>query len=217
MVLPDDQGDLHIPHYINLFGGTVFLEPLGRFEKRLRKAFAATAGRHDDPAIPTRSRPTRRWQAAARLIHESGHNRLPVVEDGTPRRRGHAPGRAGRPRRVTEPERALARIDLGAIERNCATCARCWRRHALCAVVKADAYGHGALEAAGPRWRAARPGWRWPPPREAAELRGRGRSARDPRDGRAHARGAADGHRGGRGRRGVDAARSRAAGRRACT
>ena len=28
LVLPDDQGDLHIPHYINLFGGTVFLEPL---------------------------------------------------------------------------------------------------------------------------------------------------------------------------------------------
>jgi len=43
LILPDDQGDLHIPHYINLFGGTVFLEPLGRFEKRLRKAFASTA------------------------------------------------------------------------------------------------------------------------------------------------------------------------------
>jgi CBS domain-containing protein len=25
LVLPDDEGDLHIPHYINLFGGTVFL------------------------------------------------------------------------------------------------------------------------------------------------------------------------------------------------
>ena len=24
MVLPDDQGDLHIPHYVNLFGGTIF-------------------------------------------------------------------------------------------------------------------------------------------------------------------------------------------------
>ena len=47
--LPDDEGDLHIPHYINLFGGTVFLEPLSRFGDRLRKAFAANAGRHDDP------------------------------------------------------------------------------------------------------------------------------------------------------------------------
>ena len=25
LVLPDQDGDLHIPHYINLFGGTVFL------------------------------------------------------------------------------------------------------------------------------------------------------------------------------------------------
>ena len=32
LVLPDDQGDLHLPHYINLFGGTVFLEPLSRYE-----------------------------------------------------------------------------------------------------------------------------------------------------------------------------------------
>src|SRR5215218_11338882 len=43
LVLPDDEGDLHIPHYIELFGGTVFLEPLSRFEERLRKAFASTA------------------------------------------------------------------------------------------------------------------------------------------------------------------------------
>jgi len=27
LVLPDDEGDLHLPHYINLFGGTVFVEP----------------------------------------------------------------------------------------------------------------------------------------------------------------------------------------------
>jgi CBS domain-containing protein len=79
MVLPDDQGDLHIPHYINLFGGTVFLEPLGRFEKRLHKAFASTASdlmtRDPDTVGPDTS-----VRDAARLIHESGHNRLPVVE-----------------------------------------------------------------------------------------------------------------------------------------
>jgi CBS domain len=43
LVLPDSEGDLHLPHYINLFGGTVFLEPLSRFEGRLRKAFASSA------------------------------------------------------------------------------------------------------------------------------------------------------------------------------
>ncbi len=81
LVLPDDQGDLHLPHYINLFGGTVFLEPLGRFEGRLRKAFASTAAdmmtRRPDTVSPDTSA-----KDAARLVHESGHNRLPVVEDG---------------------------------------------------------------------------------------------------------------------------------------
>jgi CBS domain-containing protein len=81
LVLPDDRGDLHIPHYINLFGGTVFLEPLGRFEGRLRKAFASKASdmmtRRPDTVAPDTT-----VQEAARLIHQSGHNRLPVIEDG---------------------------------------------------------------------------------------------------------------------------------------
>jgi CBS domain-containing protein len=80
LVLPDDQGDLHIPHYVNLFGGTVFLEPLGRFEKRLRKAFASTAS-DMMTADPDTVGPDATVQEAARLIHESGHNRLPVVDD----------------------------------------------------------------------------------------------------------------------------------------
>ena len=81
MVLPDDEGDLHIPHYVNLFGGTVFLEPLGRFEKRLRKAFASTAGdmMSGDPVTVA---PDTSVREAGRIIHEAGHNRLPVVEDG---------------------------------------------------------------------------------------------------------------------------------------
>jgi CBS domain-containing protein len=81
LVLPDDNGDLHIPHYVNLFGGTVFLEPLSRFEGRLRKAFAASAAdmmtRDPDTVDPDTS-----VRDAARLIHDTGHNRLPVVEDG---------------------------------------------------------------------------------------------------------------------------------------
>jgi alanine racemase len=43
------------------------------------------------------------------------------------------------------PLRAEARIDAGAIERNCARLAAL---APLCAVVKADGYGHGAIEAA---------------------------------------------------------------------
>src|SRR5919107_4194363 len=50
--------------------------------------------------------------------------------------------------------RALARVDLGAIERNCARLATVAAPAALCAVVKANGYGHGAVPAA----RAARAG-----------------------------------------------------------
>jgi alanine racemase len=41
---------------------------------------------------------------------------------------------------VSAPERALARIDLGAVERNCTRLPK-----PLCAVVKADGYGHGPV------------------------------------------------------------------------
>lgn len=81
LVLPDEGGDLHLPHYINVFGGTVFLEPLKHFEHRLRKAFASTAAdmMTEDPATVT---PDTSVAEAARIIHDSGHNRLPVVEHG---------------------------------------------------------------------------------------------------------------------------------------
>ena len=81
LVLPDDEGDLHIPHYVNLFGGTVFLEPLGRFEQRLRKAFASKAS-DMMTSDPDSVGPDATVREAARAIHETGHNRLPVVEDG---------------------------------------------------------------------------------------------------------------------------------------
>jgi alanine racemase len=44
--------------------------------------------------------------------------------------------------------RALARVDVGAVERNCARLAAAVAPARLCAVVKADGYGHGALPAA---------------------------------------------------------------------
>ena len=81
LVLPDEGGDLHLPHYINVFGGTVFLEPLRHFEQRLRKAFASTAAdmMTEDPTTVAPHTPV---AEAARIIHDSGHNRLPVVEHG---------------------------------------------------------------------------------------------------------------------------------------
>lgn len=81
LVLADEEGDLHIPHYVELMGGVVFLEPLRRFEERLRKAVASSAQdmMTAEPVTVEASAPVRE---AARLMAEKGHNRLPVVEHG---------------------------------------------------------------------------------------------------------------------------------------
>jgi CBS domain-containing protein len=81
LVLSEEEGDLHLPHYFELFGGVVFLEPLRRFETRLRKAFSSTARdlMTEDPITIEADEPVAH---AARLIAERKHNRLPVVEHG---------------------------------------------------------------------------------------------------------------------------------------
>ena len=81
LVLADEQGDLHLPHYIELFGGVVFLEPLHRFEERLKKAFASTVAdlMTEDPVTVE---PDASVAEAGRVIVHRGHNRLPVVEHG---------------------------------------------------------------------------------------------------------------------------------------
>jgi alanine racemase len=77
------------------------------------------------------------------------------------------------------PERAVARIDLGAVERNCAHLrSLLGGRTELCAVVKANAYGHGdvwcakAALAGGASWLAVATAG------EAAELRRHGIASR---------------------------------------
>ena len=81
LVIPDEQGDLHIPHYIELFGGLVFLEPLRHFEEKLKKA-AATTAEQLMSADPVTVEATASVREAARLISARHHNRLPVVEHG---------------------------------------------------------------------------------------------------------------------------------------
>ncbi len=81
LVLAGENADLHLPHYFELFGGLVFLEPLRHFEDRLRKATAALAKdlMTEDPVT---IEPSATVRQAARLIARSKHNRLPVVEHG---------------------------------------------------------------------------------------------------------------------------------------
>jgi len=81
LIMTGEDADLHLPHYFQLFGGLVFLEPLSHFEERLRKATAALA-RDLMTEDPVTIAPSASVQAAARKIARSKHNRLPVVEHG---------------------------------------------------------------------------------------------------------------------------------------
>src|SRR3954467_14757892 len=81
LVLADEQGDLHLPHYIELFGGVVYLEPPRRCAERLRKAVASKV-RDMMTADPVTVDADATVEQAARLIATRKHNRLPVVEHG---------------------------------------------------------------------------------------------------------------------------------------
>ena len=82
LVIADEDGDLHIPHYIELFGGLVFFPPeLRIFERRLKKASAARVqDLMSEPPVVVE--PATTIHAAAHIIVERGHSRLPVVEHG---------------------------------------------------------------------------------------------------------------------------------------
>ncbi len=81
LIIGDEEGDLHVPHYIELFGGLIFLEGMRHFEARLKKATAARAQdlMTDDPVTIG---PEATAKEAAHVISAKHHNRLPVVEHG---------------------------------------------------------------------------------------------------------------------------------------
>ena len=70
LVLSDDEGDLHIPHYIELFGGVVFLEPLQPLRGSPEEGVRLERARPDDDRHghdqPRRPMSTRRvaWSRA---------------------------------------------------------------------------------------------------------------------------------------------------------
>jgi CBS domain-containing protein len=81
LILRSDDSELHLPHYLELFGGIVFLEPLQHLEEKLRKAFATKVSDMMTRDVETVT-PDTSVEDAARRISRSGHNRLPVVDDG---------------------------------------------------------------------------------------------------------------------------------------
>jgi CBS domain-containing protein len=82
LVLADEESDLHLPHYLEIMGGIVFIGSMKGFEKRLEKAFATEVSElmTADPIV------AHTYEAADRVakkIADHHHNHLPVVdEDG---------------------------------------------------------------------------------------------------------------------------------------
>ena len=81
LILRGEDSELHLPHYLELFGGIIFLEPLQHLEEKLRKAFATKVSEMMTSDVQTIS-PDASVEEAARQISRSGHNRLPVIDNG---------------------------------------------------------------------------------------------------------------------------------------
>lgn len=81
LVLSEEEGDLHMPHHLDIMGGTIWLESWKHFEERLEKAMAAEVDEMMTPD-PVTVAPETSVKEAGRIIAEQGHNRLPVVEHG---------------------------------------------------------------------------------------------------------------------------------------
>jgi CBS domain-containing protein len=79
LILSDEESDLHLPHYVNIMGGIVFIGSMKGFEEHLDKAFATKVSElmTPDPIV------ARDYEAANRVakkIADKHHNHLPVVD-----------------------------------------------------------------------------------------------------------------------------------------
>jgi CBS-domain-containing membrane protein len=79
LILSDEESDLHLPHYLNIMGGVVFVGSMKGFEKRLNKAFATKVSELMT-AEPIVARDDDDAEAIAKLIADKHHNHLPVVD-----------------------------------------------------------------------------------------------------------------------------------------
>jgi CBS domain-containing protein len=82
LILGEEESELHLPHYVNIMGGTVFLQSMKGFEERLEKAFATKVSELMTPD-PIVAHTYENADRVAKKIADSHHNHLPVVdEDG---------------------------------------------------------------------------------------------------------------------------------------
>ncbi len=79
LIISDEESDLHLPHYLNIMGGIVFVGSMKGFEERLDKAFATKVSElmTAEPVV------AHDYEAASRVakkIADKHHNHLPVVD-----------------------------------------------------------------------------------------------------------------------------------------
>jgi CBS domain-containing protein len=79
LVLSDEESDLHLPHYLNIMGGIVFVGSMKGFEERLNKAFATKVSELMTPD-PFTAHLDDDAEKVGRLIADKHHNHLPVVD-----------------------------------------------------------------------------------------------------------------------------------------
>jgi CBS domain-containing protein len=79
LILGDEESDLHLPHYLNIMGGIVFVGSMKGFEERLNKAFATDVAElmTSDPIV---ARADDDVDVVAKTIADKHHNHLPVVD-----------------------------------------------------------------------------------------------------------------------------------------
>jgi CBS domain-containing protein len=80
LVLSEEESDLHLPHYLNIMGGIVFVGSMKGFEKRLDKAFATKVSELMT-ADPVTVQEYSSAETVARRIADKHHNHLPVVDE----------------------------------------------------------------------------------------------------------------------------------------
>jgi CBS-domain-containing membrane protein len=79
LIISDEESDLHLPHYLNIMGGIVFVGSMKGFEERLDKAFATKVSELMS-AEPVVAHDYEAAHRVAKKIADKHHNHLPVVD-----------------------------------------------------------------------------------------------------------------------------------------
>jgi CBS domain-containing protein len=79
LVLSEEESDLHLPHYLNIMGGVVFVGSMKGFDEKLEKAFATNV-RDLMTADPIVASVDEGAESVAKKIADKHHNHLPVVD-----------------------------------------------------------------------------------------------------------------------------------------